>query len=100
VERYGAAFPWGTLAINLTGAFLIGVIAEWLLLRQDAPESWRLFLVVGVLGGYTTFSSYALEIVTLMRDDKLLRAMAYLLASNVAGIVLCFLGMTLVKRVA
>jgi CrcB protein len=100
VERYGAAFPWGTLAINLTGAFLIGVIAEWLLLRQEAPESWRLFLVVGVLGGYTTFSSYALEIVTLMRDDKLLRAMAYLLASNVAGIVLCFLGMTLVKRVA
>lgn len=61
IERYGAAFPWGTLAINLTGAFLIGVIAEWLLLRQDAPDSWRLFLVIGVLGGYTTFSSYALR---------------------------------------
>ena len=100
VERYGAAFPWGTLAVNLTGAFLIGVIAEWLLMRQDAPESWRLFLVIGVLGGYTTFSSYALEIVALLRDDKLLRAMAYLLVSNVAGIALCFLGVALVKRVA
>lgn len=98
VERYGAAFPWGTLAINLTGAFLIGVIAEWLLLRQDAPESWRLLLVVGVLGGYTTFSAFALEIVALMRDDKVLRAMAYLLASNVLGIFLCFLGVELVRR--
>ncbi len=100
VERYGAAFPWSTLAINLTGAFLIGVIAEWLLLRQDSPDSWRLFLVVGVLGGYTTFSSYALEIVTLLRDDRLLRAMGYLLVSNVAGIGLCFLGVALARRVA
>ena len=100
VDRYGAGFPWGTLAVNLTGAFLIGVIAEWLLLRQEAPESWRLFLVVGVLGGYTTFSSYALEIVALLRDDKLLRAMAYLLVSNVAGIALCFLGIGLVRRLA
>ncbi len=99
VERYGASFPWGTLAVNLTGAFLIGVIAEWLLLRQDSPESWRLLLVVGVLGGYTTFSAYALEIVTLMRDDKLLRAMAYVLVSNVAGIALCFLGVALARRV-
>lgn len=100
IERYGAAFPWGTLAINLTGAFLIGVIAEWLLLRQDAPDSWRLFLVIGVLGGYTTFSSYALEIVALLRSDQLMRAMAYLLASNVLGIGLCFLGVSLVRRLA
>ncbi len=100
VERYGAAFPWGTLAINLTGAFLIGVIAEWLLLREDVPASWRLFLVIGVLGGYTTFSSFALEIVALMRDDKLLRAMTYLLVTNVAGIALCFFGVALARRVA
>jgi len=100
VERAGAGFPWGTLAVNLTGAFLIGVIAEWLLLRQDSPDAWRLFLVVGVLGGYTTFSSYAFEIVALLRDDKLLRALAYVLVSNVAGIALCFLGVALARRVA
>ncbi|MCO5221383.1 MAG: fluoride efflux transporter CrcB [Thermomicrobiales bacterium] len=99
LERYGAAFPWGTLAINLTGAFLIGVIAELLLLRQDDNPAWRLFLIVGVLGGYTTFSSYALEVVTLLRDDKLFRAMAYLLVSNVAGVALCFLGVALARRV-
>lgn len=100
LERAGAGFPWGTLVVNLTGAFLIGVIAEWLVLRQDAPDAWRLFLVVGVLGGYTTFSSYALEIVTLLRHEKVFRAMAYLLVSNVAGIALCFLGVALAKRVS
>ena len=100
VERYGSAFPWGTLVVNLTGAFLIGVIAQLLLLRQDDDPAWRLFLVVGILGGYTTFSSYALEIVALMRSDQLWRAMAYLAASNVAGIALCYLGVSLARRVA
>ena len=100
VERYGSAFPWGTLIVNLTGAFLIGIIAELLLLRQDDDPAWRLLLVVGVLGGYTTFSSYALEIVALMRSDQLWRAMAYLALSNVAGVALCFLGVSLARRVA
>ena len=100
VERYGGAFPWGTLFINLTGAFLIGVIAELLLLRQDDDPAWRLFLLVGLLGGYTTFSSYALEIVAMMRSDQLWRAMAYLAVSNVVGIALCFLGVSLARRVA
>ena len=98
VERYGAGFPWATLAINVTGAFLIGVIAELLLIRQDDAPAWRIFLVIGVLGGYTTFSSYALEVVALLRDDKLLRAMAYVLVSNVAGITLCLCGLLLAKR--
>ena len=99
VERYGSAFPWGTLLINVTGAFLIGIIAEMLLLRQDDPPAWRLFLIVGVLGGYTTFSSYALEIVALMRSDQMMRAMAYVLASNVLGVAVCYLGVSLARRV-
>lgn len=98
VERYGSAFPWGTLAVNLTGAFLIGVIAQLLLLRQDDSPEWRLLLVVGVLGGYTTFSSYALEIVTLLRSDQMMRAMGYVLASNVLGVGLCWLGVSLARR--
>ena len=100
VERFGSAFPWGTLFVNVTGAFLIGVIAQLLLLRQDDSPAWRLLLVVGVLGGYTTFSSYTLEIVALMQSDKIVRAMGYLLVSNVLGIGLCFLGMSLARRVA
>lgn len=100
VERYGAAFPWGTLVVNLTGAFLIGVIAQVLLLRQDDSPAWRLLLVVGVLGGYTTFSSYTLEIVALLQSDRLWRALAYLTVSNLAGIALCLLGVTLGRRMA
>lgn len=100
VERFGSAFPWGTLLINITGAFLIGIIAEMLLLRQDDPPVWRLFLVVGVLGGYTTFSSYTLEIVALLRSDQMMRALAYVLASNVLGVAICYLGVSLARRVA
>lgn len=100
VERTGSAFPWGTLAINLSGAFLIGVIAQLLLIRQEDSPAWRWFLVVGVLGGYTTFSSYALEIVALLQSDRALRAAAYLIASNVLGVALCLLGVTLVRRLA
>lgn len=98
VERTGSVFPWGTLFINLTGAFLIGVIAQLLLLREGDSPAWRLLLVVGVLGGYTTFSSYALEIVALLQSDQMMRALAYLVASNVLGIALCLLGVTLVRR--
>lgn len=100
VERTGNAFPWGTLAINLSGAFLIGVIAQLLLIRQEDSPAWRWFLVVGVLGGYTTFSSYALEIVALLQSDRMMRAGAYLVASNGLGIALCLLGVTLVRRLA
>jgi CrcB protein len=98
VERYGAAFPWGTLAINLTGAFLIGVIAQLLLLRANDDPMWRLLVVVGFLGGYTTFSSYALELVALLEGDQLWRALAYLAVSNAAGVGLCWLGITLTRR--
>lgn len=98
VERSGSAFPWGTLFVNLTGAFLIGVIAQLLLLREGDSPAWRLLLVVGVLGGYTTFSSYALEIVALLQSDRMIRALVYLVASNVLGIALCLLGVTLVRR--
>lgn len=97
-ERTGNAFPWGTLAVNLTGAFLIGMIAQWLLLRESDPPAWRLFLVVGVLGGYTTFSSYALEIVSLLQSDRAARAVAYLVISNVIGVLVCALGVTLARR--
>lgn len=98
VERYGAAFPWGTLAINLSGAFLIGVIAQMLLLRANDDPMWRLLVVVGFLGGYTTFSSYALELVALLEGDQLWRALAYLAVSNAAGVGLCWLGITLTRR--
>ncbi|MBS0002079.1 MAG: fluoride efflux transporter CrcB [Thioalkalivibrio sp.] len=79
--RYGRAFPWGTLSINVIGSFLIGLAAVLLVERWDVSPAVRLGLMVGVLGGFTTFSSFSLEVVNLAQNGALLRAMLYVLAS-------------------
>jgi CrcB protein len=77
----GTAFPWGTLFINVSGSFLIGAFAEAFALRWDTTQSTRIFLVVGICGGYTTFSTFSLEIVTLIGRGEMLAASAYAVAS-------------------
>ncbi len=97
-DRLGATFPWGTLAVNVVGSFLIGLLAT---LADDAgvigPET-RTFLVVGVLGGFTTFSSFSLESLRLVEQNELLRAGAYMLGSLVLAFAAAALGI-LVARV-
>jgi len=67
MEKYGGAFPLGTVVINITGSFLIGVLMTLLTERWPGHTNWRLFLVTGVLGGYTTFSSFEYETLQAMR---------------------------------
>jgi CrcB protein len=93
----GVSFPAGTLIVNLSGSFLIGVIATLLGERLLVDPHWRLLLVVGLLGGYTTFSSFSFEVVTLLQADRWLAATAYVLASVVLGLVACLLGIGLVR---
>lgn len=93
----GAGFPWGTLAINVTGSFLIGVIATLLGERLTVGPEWRLVLVVGVLGGYTTFSSFSLEAVVLFEAGRWLAGIAYILGSVLLGVAACVLGIMLVR---
>jgi len=100
VERYGAAFPWGTLTINVLGSLLIGIILEFIAQRLVTDPAYRLFLVVGFLGGFTTFSTFAFETVALLEDGKWTRAVAYVLASNVAASLACFAGIWMVRRFA
>ena len=100
LEGLGGSFPYGTLIANLTGCCLIGVVMALLGEWGVASATWRLLLVVGVLGGYTTFSSFAYEAVTLLEQGHLLRASAYVLASNVAGLLACAAGMQAVRAVA
>ena len=90
-DRWGVGLPYGTLLVNLSGSFAIGVILTVLLDRVADPV-WRLLLVTGFLGGYTTFSSYSFELVTLIGGGRLGWAAAYLIASNVIGLVACFAG--------
>ncbi len=91
-HRYvDSVFPWGTLTVNIIGAFLIGFLwgtSE----RVDIAPNMRTFLFVGVLGAFTTFSTYSLESINLLRDGEIKLALAYMLTSNVACIGLCFLG--------
>ena len=90
-DRWGVDLPYGTFLVNLTGSFAIGVILTVLLDRVADPV-WRLLLVTGFLGGYTTFSSYAFELVTLIGGGRLGWAAAYLIASNLLGVVACAAG--------
>jgi CrcB protein len=95
VGKLGATFPWHTLAINVTGSFAIGVVLVLLTERLALDPAWRLLLVVGFLGGYTTFSSYTFEAPVLMEAGEWLRAVGYVLGSNGIGLMAAFLGMGL-----
>lgn len=93
------AFPMGTLGVNLLGSLLIGFLGAWFASSQPSTGHLRLFLMVGILGGFTTFSAFSLENVNLIRDGHLRLAAAYMLASNVFGIGLAFAGFGLARIV-
>ncbi len=96
-ERVGTAFPYGTLVVNLTGSLAIGIVLVLLTERLAADPAWRLLLVVGFLGGYTTFSSYTFEALLLAETGQWARAVWYVLGSNVLGLAAAFAGMLLAR---
>lgn len=81
VGLLGPNFPWGTLAVNVAGCFAMGLFIAWLAAREPHSALLRSFATTGVLGGFTTFSAFALEAVTLWRDRSLTIAGVYVLAS-------------------
>jgi CrcB protein len=89
----GNAFPWSTLLINIVGSFLIGAFAESFALRWDSSQMTRVFLVVGICGGYTTFSTFSLDIVTLINRGELLIAGLYIVASVALGVLALYGGL-------
>ena len=93
----GTAFPWGTLFINVSGSFLIGVFAESFALRWDAGQATRVFLVVGICGGYTTFSTFSLEIVTLLNRGEFVAASAYMVASVVLSVAALYAALHMMR---
>ena len=90
--RWGDSFPYGTMIINVSGAFAIGLLLSTLTTRAGLPAATRLFLITGLLGGYTTFSTYTWEALALATDGALLRCLAYVVASNVLGLIGVWLG--------
>jgi CrcB protein len=95
--RAGMSFPLHTLIINLTGSLAIGAILALLTERLAVDPAWRLFLVVGFLGGYATFSSYTFEGLELLRAGEWLRAAWYVLGSNGLGLLAAYAGMALAR---
>ena len=95
--RLGDAFPAATLLVNVSGCFAIGILLTLLTERWGADPAWRLLLVVGLLGGYTTFSAFAYETLALIDRGAWTRAAAYVLASNLAGLLACAAGIALVR---
>jgi CrcB protein len=93
-----AGFPLGTLAVNLLGCFLIGYLNGLFLERMTLRPEYRVMLIVGFLGGYTTFSSFGWETAALLREGQYVRAATNLLVSNVLGIALVVLGYGLGRR--
>ena len=90
-----STFPWGTLAVNLLGCLLIGLLAGLIDSRQLFSPEVRMFLLIGVLGGFTTYSTFGYEAVALLRDAEFLRAGAYLGVHVFAGIGLVWTGYVL-----
>lgn len=96
---FGNGWPYGTLAANVLGGLLMGALAAALTLRGGPDqEKWRLLLGVGVLGGFTTFSAYSLEIVMMIERRSYLQAITYSLGSVVLSVASLFVGLILVRR--
>ena len=97
VHRAGAAFPLHTLVINVTGSFAIGLLLTLLTTRLGLGPAVRLFLVVGFLGGYTTFSSYSYEVLALAEAGAWSQAAAYAIGSNVLSLLACLVGIAIAR---
>jgi CrcB protein len=97
VKRFGGGFPLGTLVINVTGCFLIGVLMT-MRERGTMASKWQPLLVVGVLGGYTTFSSFGWEAYRSVREGNGFMGLAYVILSVGLGYIAVWCGAVLIKR--
>lgn len=105
--RYGvgrllpaAGWPWSTLVVNVVGSLLMGLLAGWLSLRAGSAgeTATRLFLAVGLLGGFTTFSAFSLETVMIIERRQFVLAAGYVFASVALSVAALFLGLGLARR--
>jgi len=98
IQTNSSQFPWGTFSVNLIGSLIIGFFAG-LWVGQSISEEWRIFVFVGLLGGFTTFSSLALETFFLLRSGQYLIATVYMVSTNIAGLLLATAGFMVSRKI-
>ena len=98
-KRYGETFPLGTLAVNLLGCFLVGLLFYLMQERFLVNRNARTIILIGLLGGFTTFSSLGLQTFTLLQDGEFGLAAANLGVSNLIGLLMVWVGYTLAKAI-
>jgi len=97
---FGPNYPWGTLAVNLIGGLLMGVLAGTVSRIGEGGETWRLLLGVGVLGGFTTFSAFSLDTMLMLERGEWATALFYILASVIGSVVALGVGLQLTRSLA
>ncbi|KQV31444.1 camphor resistance protein CrcB [Rhizobium sp. Root73] len=99
LRSFGPSFPWGTLTVNITGSFLIGVFAEVIARKFGASAEMRVFLITGILGGYTTFSAFSLDAITLFERGEPVTALIYVVSSVLLSALAVFAGLALMRAI-
>jgi CrcB protein len=100
VSLLGIQFPVGTIAVNILGSFVLGVLMTSFVLFWDVSQAFKAFAVVGFLGAFTTFSAFSMDSVLLFERGEIISGAIYVLASVVLSIVALYIGMVLVRSVA
>ena len=93
------AFPFGTIAVNVIGAFLIGLLSSYLAERFDVSENIKMFLIVGFCGGFSTFSSFNIEFYLLFSSGEILSSLIYVTTTFVLTVVAFYIGVSLLKLI-
>jgi CrcB protein len=98
LRMLGPNFPYATVFINITGSIIMGMTVAYFAFKGDASQHWRLFLTTGVLGGYTTFSTFSLDAALLYERDQFMLAAIYVLASVILSLIGLFAGLAAVRH--
>jgi CrcB protein len=94
----GTGFPFGTLTVNVLGSLVLGLLIAYLAFKGDASQHWRLFIATGVLGGFTTFSAFSLDVALLYERGAVGLAFGYVAVSVVVSVAALFAGLLLVRH--